>query len=260
MQYASGKTRLKKEIANEIFKWETLISKTISPDYSRERESNVLVSLFCGGCAVETKLAPYFQEIICNDKQEYLIEMYRALQNGWLPPDTLSEDEWKYIRENKDENKALTAFAGFGCSFGGKWFDGYGRHGTKDERSKERSLCLGSKRALIRDIEILKNATFTCLDYKDVELPENCVVYADPPYKGKRAAYGIKEKFNTDEFWDYMRVISHNHRVYISELVAPDDFECIWEKSVLRQMSNCNASNLIAVEKLFVYKNSNNLK
>lgn len=255
MQYASGKTKIKRRIADEIFKWENTHIETDCNSGNRERESKqTLVSLFCGSCAVETKLAPYFDNVVCNDKQEYLIEMYRAMQNGWLPPDTLSENEYKYIKEHKDENKALTAFAGFGCSFGGKWFGGYGRHGTKDKHAKKRSMCKESKRALVRDMEILKDATFTCLDYKEVELPEGCVVYADPPYINKMAAFGLKQNFDTDEFWDYMRKISKSHRVYISELIAPDDFECIWERTVLRQMSNCSADNFKATEKLFTYK------
>lgn len=198
--------------------------------------------------------------MICNDKQEYLIELYRAIQNGWLPPESLSLEEYYRVKENKDENKALTGFVGFGCSFGGKWFGGYGRHGTKDKHAAERSMCDESRRALLRDLEILKDAEFLCKDYRDVELPDGCVVYADPPYSGKMAAFGLNEKFDTDEFWDWCRDKSKTHHIYVSELVAPDDFEAIWIKPVLRQLANCNAENFQAVEKLFVYKGGPNGK
>lgn len=203
--------------------------------------------------SVETRLARYFSKIICNDKQEYLIELYKALQQGWVPPDEVTEDDYKYVKEHKDENKALTAFIGFGCSFGGKWFGGYGRHGTKDKHALERSMCLESKRALLRDIEILKDAEFTCFDYRDVVLPDNCAIYADPPYKGKLAGYGLKEEFDSDEFWEWCRINSENHDIFISELEAPPDFIPIWERQVLRQIDNCNNNNFKSVEKLFVF-------
>lgn len=266
MQYSSGKTRIAKKIVDVIAKEEnidmrysggkTRISNQISSEINkRENDKKAFVSLFCGGLSVEVRLAPYFDRVICNDKQEYLIELYKALQNGWLPPEELTADEYKYIKEHKDENKALTAFAGFGCSFGGKWFGGYGRHGVKDHHALERSMCQESRRALLRDIEVLKNAEFTCLDYKDVELPDGCVIYADPPYRNKMSAFGLKEQFNSDEFWDWCREKSKTHSIYVSELVAPDDFVAIWERPVLRQLANCNAENFKATEKLFTIKN-----
>lgn len=190
--------------------------------------------------------------------QPYLIELYKAVQGGWVPPDSLSEEEYRHVREHKDEDRAMTAFVGFGCSFGGKWFGGYGRHSAKAKGEGEgtevsRSLCEQSKAALMRDIGILKDAEFLCLDYRNVPLPEGCLVYADPPYRGRMQAYGLKEKFDSDAFWDWAREASRNHRVYVSELEAPDDFRCIWEKPVTRRMGNCTALRFKATEKLFVY-------
>lgn len=192
--------------------------------------------------------------MILNDKQEYLIELYKALQNGWLPPESLSEEEYRHIRDHKDEDKPLTAFAGFGCSFGGKWFGGYGRHGVKDNHAVERSMCKESGRALMRDLEILKKAEFMCLDYRDIEIPKGSVIYADPPYRNKMAAYGLQDQFDTDCFWEWCRKKSRDNLIYISELEAPEDFEVIWEKPVLRQLANCNAENFIAKEKLFKHR------
>ena len=260
MQYVSGKTRIAKDISNEIRKWKDTNSKEYFCDdthtHTHTTEDKLtLVSLFCGGLSVEVKLSQYFDKIICNDKQEYLIELYKALQEGWVPPDEITEEDYKYIKGHKDEDKALTAFVGFGCSFGGKWFGGYGRHGVKDKHAKERSMCQESKRALLRDIEILKNAEFTCCDYRDIVLPEGCVVYADPPYKDKLAGYGLKESFDSEEFWEWCRVNSKSHNVFISELEAPDDFIPIWERKILRQIDNCNGNMFKSTEKLFVCDN-----
>lgn len=239
MRYSSGKTRIAGQIASAILK--------------REGGAKpILVSLFCGGLSVETKLAPHFEKVICSDKQKYLIELYKAVQNGWIPPDELTEADYKYIKDNPDENPALTAFAGFGCSFGGKWFGGYGRHGTKDKHALERSMCEESKRALLRDFAILKNVTFLNEDYRNIDIPDGAVIYADPPYKGKMAAYGLSETFDTNEFWNWVRETCKTHHVYVSELEAPDDFEPIWERQVLRQLANCNAENFKSNEKLFI--------
>ena len=192
-----------------------------------------------------------FSRVICNDKQEYLIELYKAVQKGWVPPDSLPEEEYRYIRAHKDDDKALTAFAGFGCSFGGKWFGGYGRH---SRASAENTLRIQSKRALMRDIGILRDAEFLCLDYREAPLPDGCVIYADPPYRGRMQAYGLKEQFDSDAFWEWAKETSAGHDVYVSELEAPEGFQCIWEKPVTRRLGNCSDSRFKAIEKLFVYR------
>ena len=45
---------------------------------------------------------------------------------------------------------------------------------------------------------------------------------------------------------------SKNNVVLVSELFAPEDFECIWEMPVLRSIKPTDKS--VAVEKLFKYK------
>ena len=44
-----------------------------------------------------------------------------------------------------------------------------------------------------------------------------------------------------------------NNFVLVSELVAPDDFICVWEKTVSRSIKSTDKSK--ATEKLFTYKN-----
>lgn len=52
-----------------------------------------------------------------------------------------------------------------------------------------------------------------------------------------------------------MRIWSKNNIVIISELNAPNDFECIWEKSVSRSIKSTDKSR--DTEKLFIHKNTN---
>ena len=232
MRYQGGKSRIATSIAVAI---------------ERERESNqTFVSLFCGSCAVEAKLAPHFDRVICNDKHEYLIEMLKGVQNGYELPEHISEEEYKYIKSHKDEDKILAGFVGFGCSFGGKFFGGYARN------KEQTNYALQSKKSLLKDMIYLSNAEFTCLDYRDVDIPNGSIVYADPPYANTTTYQG--QKFDSEAFWEYMRQISKHNQVFISEQTAPDDFECIWEKPFTRTLDRNKDNQFKVVEKLFTYK------
>lgn len=233
MRYQGGKSKSAKQIADVI------MSVT-------DRESNLtLVSLFCGSCAVESKLNEFKTKIL-NDKHEYLIALLKGIQVGYELPENISKESYQYIRTHLDEDKVLSGFVGFGCSFGGKWFGGYAKNQTNRNYASE------SKKSLLKDMATLMDAEFICKDYRDVELPDGCVVYADPPYNGT-TGYG-NEKFDSDIFWDYMREISKNHIVFISEQNAPDDFVSIWERQLTRTLDRNKNNQFKATEKLFVHK------
>ena len=147
MRYQGGKSRIAASIALAIER---------ERERERERESNGrLISLFCGSCAVESKLAPHFKSVICNDNHKYLVALWQALQDGYELPEVISEQAYKSIREHKDDNPALTGFVGFGCSFGGKFFGGYARNKTGTNYATQ------SKRSILKDFANLQNATFT---------------------------------------------------------------------------------------------------
>lgn len=100
----------------------------------------------------------------------------------------------------------------------------------------------------------LQNATFISMDYRDVIIPNGSVVYADPPY-ANTTAYGSKFKIDYDDFWDYMKEISKDNIVFISEEHAPDDFECVWQKEVVRTLDRNLQNRPKKIEKLFRYRN-----
>ena len=230
MQYMGGKSRISKQIAE-------ILNSAID-------KNTPFVSLFCGSCAIESKVQADVK--ILNDKHPYLIAMWQALQNGWMPPDVVTKEEYYRVKANMDENPALTGFVGFGCSFGGKWWGGY----AKDKRGDD--YCGQAKRGLLKDLVGIQSATFTCLDYHDVEIPDGAVVYCDPPY-ANTTGYTVGQ-FDTNEFWDYMRQLSKQCDVYISEESAPDDFECIWSKEKERTLEKSDNVGRVKVEKLFKYK------
>lgn len=107
MRYQGGKSRIATPLANIL----------------RSEGGGCFVSLFCGSCAVESKVTGY-ERVILNDKHEYLIAMLRGVQAGYDLPETITEEQYQAIRANKDADPVLTGFVGFGCSFGGKWWGG----------------------------------------------------------------------------------------------------------------------------------------
>lgn len=91
--------------------------------------------------------------------------------------------------------------------------------------------------------------TFSVKDYSEVT-PHGSFVYCDPPYANTKQ-YKNSRDFDFDNFWDYIRQISKDNFVLVSELNAPDDFNCIWTKEVSRSIKATDKSK--ATEKLFTY-------
>ena len=81
----------------------------------------------------------------------------------------------------------------------------------------------------------------------DYPYKPNSVIYCDPPYQ---STIGYESGFDHQKFWNWVRMMSKSHHVYVSEYSAPSDFKCVWRKAVKEQVGkNINQK----VEKLFVY-------
>lgn len=89
------------------------------------------------------------------------------------------------------------------------------------------------------------------LDYRELKIPENSVIYCDPPYS-ETEGYRGTGKFNTEEFWEWCR--NQKNPVFVSEYSAPPDFV-----EVLRIDKKCvfsaGQNKQYRVEKLFTKKN-----
>ena len=100
---------------------------------------------------------------------------------------------------------------------------------------------------------VWKILNITTKSYEEVEIPENAVVYCDPPYKNT-ATYA-EWGFNHDKFWDYIRKLSKTNKVFVSEYTAPDDFKVIYEFSQKSTLQWGNQShNNQPKERLFLIK------
>lgn len=82
-------------------------------------------------------------------------------------------------------------------------------------------------------------------DYRDVVIPENSVIYCDPPYRGT-ASY--LNSFDFDAFDDFCRNMTQP--TFISEYSMPADFE-VYAAMPKRSLLASNGSQQLKIEKVF---------
>ena len=186
------------------------------------------------------------------DVNPYLIKLYQAVQLGWIPPDNITEEEYKAIKEDKGRYcSRLVGFVGFGCSFGGKFFGGYAR--GKNSKGEPRNYCNESKKSILKQAKNLKGIVIVESSYQDLYPPENSIIYCDPPYAGTTKYKGIE--FDTDDFWDWCsdKAIL-DHRVFVSEYKAPAGWKSIWSKEINVPLNDKSTRSNKGIEHLFIYE------
>ena len=99
----------------------------------------------------------------------------------------------------------------------------------------------------LESLERLQSLETSKLDYSQVAIPYDSVVYADPPYKG-RASYSVK--FDSDLFFDWCR--NQSFPIYISEYDAPKDFKAVFEINKINRL--CSTKNFTNKEKIFLHE------
>ena len=216
-------------------------------EHLNSHECSTYLEPFMGSCWVTAKVK--HKTRLAGDAHNEIVCLYhRVVNEGWEPPEHISEDEYKSMRaqrfqEERDYSPEMMAFVGFGCAYGGAYFRMYAGE----------SYAGRSKRSILKKSKHLEGVQFFTADYKDLN-PSGCLVYCDPPYDGKYS-YRISGRrgngeFNTDEFWGVMDQWSENNVVYISELSAPEGYECVMDVAVtscIRSKDGCTKRH----EKLF---------
>ena len=235
MQYMGGKTRIAKEILPLIL--------------ADRKEGQYFVEPFCGGCNVTDKV---LGNRIANDYNEYLIAMFRGLVSGGKYPEQISRELYNDIRtcfrSGSDKyDLGFMGLVGFIASYKGKFFGGYsGAYIRSNGRYEDRVA--EAVNGIMRQLPKLQGVEFRTGDYRSLQIPDESIIYCDPPYMGTT---GYADGLNHDEFWQWCRErVYDGHKVYVSEYQAPDDFITIWEK----QIQNCISLDKKVTEKLFIYK------
>jgi DNA adenine methylase len=167
----------------------------------------------------------------------FLKELY---DNVFEFPITTTEEEYKKLKTA--ESSAMRCYYGHFLSFGGKWFGGFSqKYDKKRDYNKEARESAKRLQTDLKKGEII----FDCKSYIEYT-PFNMTIYCDPPYKST-TGYG---EFDHTLFWETMRKWSIHNDVYVSEYVAPEDFECVFEIPKRVTMSKTNNSE-IRFERLF---------
>ena len=220
------------------------IAKHLLPIMLENRNGRTWVEPFVGGANMIDKVDG---KRIGADFNEYVISLFTGIQNGFIPPNVISEEEYKQARLNRDVTP-LVSFIGFGCSYSGKWFGGYARGNTN--KGQPRNYCLESKKNILKQSENLKGVEFIHSSYQNLEIPTNSLIYCDPPYEGTTK---YKDGFSHNEFWEWCRTkVKEGHQVFVSEYNAPSDFKSIYSKEVNSSLTKDTGSKK-ANEQLFVY-------
>lgn len=228
MRYMGGKFRQSKAIA-----------QALSQNHNAER---LYVEPFCGALGSAEKVVPYFRQSRLSDASEPLVNMWNAILDGWVPPETVSEETYaKYAvrRHAPDAVDPMTAWCGYAMSFGGKWFGGMARQGKDDAAGTAHSQA-AQRAAALRKIEAVRPRVrrLVCMDYRDIfaTIPDQAVVYLDPPYADRTRAHHTAKGFDHELFWRLASALSDRCSVYVSEFSAPPGWVVVhsWGDTVVR--------------------------
>jgi DNA adenine methylase len=185
-----------------------------------------------------------------NDKHFYLIELLKAVRDGWQPPRVIGYQEYKNIQKQPSiYPPALTGFVLFCCSYSGKWSGGYAR--GFDKKGNPRNYADEARRNLLKQAPALQGVLFGNYNYFDIVIPPESIIYCDPPYQNTTK---YKDEIDYSLFWQWVRNLSSvGHSVFVSEYSAPDDFREVWSKKVNNTLDK-NTGGKQGVERLFKWR------
>lgn len=244
MRYQGSKKRIAKEIVEIIHN--NLNDKTY-------------VEPFIGGCNI-------FKDVIASkkigsDSNVYLIDIWKELQNNTLTiPSNITKEKYfeiknSYLNKDNKYSNGTIGITGFLASYGGRFWNGYANFNPKKNENHVKEALNGLK----KDWGCFKskeNTHFIHSDYSKLIVPNNSLIYCDPPYQST-LSYKETNDFNSEDFWEWCRTQERNgNLVLVSEYNAPNDFVCIWKKEITCGMNSKKGSKQPKrCEKLFVHKN-----
>lgn len=249
MKYMGSKSRIAKDIV------------PIIQSYIDDNNITTYIEPFVGGANVIDKIK--CKNKIGSDLNKYLIALLNHVKDDKPLYKEVSKSLYNEARScfnnnGNDFDDWELGNIGFLASYNGKWFDGgYAKAGYEKTKTGQRyrDYYKESKNNILIQAhkELFKKCDFIVRDYLEYENMniKGCVIYLDPPYNNT-TKYKNANLFDYDKFWDFARKMSKGNIVLISELEAPNDFKCIWEKEVSRSINSNNKSK--ANEKLFIYK------
>lgn len=228
MRCHGGKTKIGKQIAVELVK---LINEN--------EELNSYIEPFCGMCGVLWRfceMCPRSIDISATDKNDSIVKMWKAFQNGWVPETTFSRErfhELKLMNESSPEK----GFYGHATTFGGLYFQCY-------QESLELSLPLVSRKCSTL-AQIMKHVNFFSGDYESCTWFSNSLIFCDPPYSKHNRYYDEENKrmvFDTNAFWNWCIEMSRKNVVVVNELLDEEVVRRTGARVTLQKTRKCKYS------------------
>lgn len=236
MKYVGSKARFSKELVPIIQR------------YIDDNNIKVYIEPFVGGANIIDKIR--CETRIGNDYDTLVIDLLKGYTTDLELPKLPSKEHYYDVRDNPNKydkvyRSAILLFASYNARVHGGCYGAF----AKTKEGNIRNYFQEAKRNFEKQLPNLKNIVFLNKDYRELEIPDNSLIYCDPPYQN---GIGYKSDFDHNIFWDWVREKSKNNIVLVSEYEAPNDFKVLWEQPIKTHMNNRNKINRI--ERLFIYK------
>lgn len=243
-----------------------------------------LVDIFCGGCAIThaAMLSGKFEKIIANDIHEDVPRLFvNAIQGKYT---TKNEQRWIsredfFKLKNKDAYVRLCWSFGNDCStyMYAKEIEPFKKmiheivfsesptetmkklrklliaiDGEESSRSQTRLVSMERLHSL-QSLQSLQSLETPCelvvsgVDYRDVSIPDNSVIYCDPPYKCTTNNYGVRFDHKAFLDWACLQTVP----VIISEYEISDKRFVEFNKTLKTQLSAGAKHQKQVMEKLY---------
>ena len=237
--------------------------------YIRNNKIKDFYDVFCGG-------ANLIDSIICenlyaNDLSPTLIALHKQMQiDSSVFPETGSRLWWddaykdyKRLINNFPidykiwEKEALIPLWQIGAI---EWYSSFTRGGFPRGYAKAGGGRDYYKEGLKNHLEQMRNTNYKKIhfsqgSYKNINIPENALIYCDAPYRNTKP-YSINPKFNYEEYYNWLKEKSKTNPIFISEQEMPEGFNIIWEMEVKRTAGRNH--QFTANERLYFIDNRNN--
>lgn len=187
-------------------------------------ENNVTTYIepFCGGCNIIDKIK--CENKFAYDRSDTLIALLSLAAEDFdkVMKDGNRElwDKGKaYVKDGKMPEDMTLAEIGAMEFFASYCKGGFPRGYAKNTNT--RNYYKEAYRNLEKQAPNLKGINFGCQNYWELKDVKGAVIYLDPPYQGtKFYGYANQPRMDYNHFWNWVRELSKNNFVFISEQAA----------------------------------------
>lgn len=203
--YHGGKKKIGKQIA-----------QIIEDIYTLAENEGIKIKGYCepfvGMAGVYQYIPPMLGDkltYVAGDINNNIIQFWKALQKGWIPPKKCSEKKY-YKLKKSSKNTPEKTFIGYACDFRGSYYRSFDTRKNVEHQSRN-SVIISNN---------LNSVNFTTGSYDQFSYLRNYIIYCDPPYDKTEQYVGIKQ-FDSKLFWKWCKYMAKYNIVIVSEYSSP---------------------------------------